>query len=245
VPSDWDARSYDRVSDPQAQWALEVMARIEGSPARILDAGCGSGRVTQMLLERFPAAVVLAVDSSETMLEQAAARLRPFAERTTIVRADLTRPLPVDDPVDVVFSNAVFHWIRDHDALFRTLAAVLRTGAQLVAQCGGAGNVGRLIDATRGLGPEPQPATFPGVDDTRINLARAGFAEARVWLNDDPFTFETREEFEEYLRVVCVRCHLDLMPEAERAGFVRAVADRLPELTVDYVRLNIVARRAA
>lgn len=243
--SDWDAAAYDRVSDPQERWALQIIERIDGTPTRILDAGCGSGRVTELLLQRFPKTSVVAVDSSATMLEQARERLAPYDERIEVVHADLTRRLPVDGTVDVVFSNAVFHWIADHDALFNVLAAVLTAGGQLVAQCGGVGNVRRLLEATEGLAPQPPGrSNFAGVKETRDRLARAGFTGANVWLNDDPFRFATREAFEEYLRVVCVRCHLDLLPADEHQAFVRAVADRLPDMTADYVRLNIVARRA-
>jgi trans-aconitate 2-methyltransferase len=246
VPSDWDAKSYDRVSDPQERWALEIIERIEGSPSRILDAGCGSGRMTALLLDRFPQCSVVAVDASPAMLNQARENLRVYGERVAIVHADLTGRLPVDEPVDTVFSNAVFHWIQDHDALFRALAGVLGARGQLVAQCGGVGNVRRLLEATQGLAPQPPGrSNFAGVEETRHRLAQAGFTDVQVWLNDDPFRFETREAFEEYLRVVCVRCHLDLLPADEREPFVRAVADRLPDMTADYVRLNVVARLAA
>jgi len=119
VPSDWDAASYDRVSDPQARWAVRVIERIEGSPARILDAGCGTGRVTEMLLARFPEAHVIGVDASNTMIAEAERR---FAGRVELINADLVNPLPLDEPVDAVFSNAVFHWISDHDALIANLA---------------------------------------------------------------------------------------------------------------------------
>src|SRR5581483_1490358 len=154
--------TYDRVSDPQARWAVKVIERIEGSPARILDAGCGSGRVTQMLLERFPEAHVIGVDASQAMLEEAARRL---GQRVELIHADLLNPLPLDEPVDAVFSNAVFHWIGDHDGLFRTLAAALRGDGQLVAQWGGKGNVRRLLEAADATGvPGPHPRTFVGAE---------------------------------------------------------------------------------
>ncbi len=234
--SDWDAATYDRVSDPQAQWARVVIDRIEGAPARILDAGCGSGRVTELLVERFP--VVIAVDASQTMVEQARARL---GDRAQVLQRDLTEPLGIE-PVDVVFSNAVFHWIDDHPKLFANLAYVLRPGGQLVAQWGGFGNIENLLEVTRRFGPQPYEKNFATAEETASRLRDAGFTEVRTWLEDAPSTFPTREAFVEYLRTVCLRCHLDLLPPDEQEDYLREVADVLPDRRVDYVRLNAIAR---
>jgi trans-aconitate 2-methyltransferase len=246
VPSDWDAVSYDRISDPQARWALEVIERLEGAPTSILDAGCGSGRVTELLLRRFPGSHVVGVDASENMLSEARRRLEPFADRVTFVRTDLTDPTAAIGPVDAIFSNAVFHWIGDHDALFANLAAVLRPGGQLVAQWGGSGNVARLLDVVATLGASsPPPPHFATAAETTVRLEAAGFRHVSTWLHPAPTQFQTREIFEEYLRTVCLRCHLDLVGADEADAFVRAVADRLPDRTIDYVRLNAQARRSA
>jgi len=78
VTRDWDAATYDRVSAPQVEWARAVLERLplEGHET-VLDAGCGSGRVTQMLLERLPRGHVIAVDSAPSMVEHARAALDP------------------------------------------------------------------------------------------------------------------------------------------------------------------------
>ena len=244
MPSDWDAKSYDRVSDPQARWAEDVLERIEGSASVVLDAGCGTGRVTELLLDRFPSADVIAVDVSSAMIEQARRRLERYGNRVTLVQQSLLQPIPFT--VDAVFSNAVFHWIDDHDRLFENLASALAPGGQLVAQWGGRGNVARLFEVVDRLGiPGPHPRTFATAEETAERLRSAGFTDVRTWLNDEAAVFETRGAFEEYLQTVCLRCHLDLLAEAERDAFVRRVADGVPERVVDYVRLNAVARRAA
>jgi trans-aconitate 2-methyltransferase len=137
---DWDASTYERVSGPQVEWAARVLHRL---PLRgdetVLDAGCGSGRVTQMLLERLPRGHVVAVDAAPSMVEAARAAL---GDRATVLLSDLTE-LEVDEPVDAAFSNAVFHWIPDHARLFARIHAALRPGGRLIAQCGGAGNIAR------------------------------------------------------------------------------------------------------
>jgi trans-aconitate 2-methyltransferase len=138
VKRDWDAATYDRIADPQLRWGTAVLERLELDGAgTVMDAGCGSGRVTELVAERFPSARIVALDGSSSMIEQARGRLERFGDRVTFVLADLMRPLPVAEPADAVFSTATFHWVPDHDALFANLAGAMRPGARLVAQCGG------------------------------------------------------------------------------------------------------------
>ncbi len=138
---DWDAATYHRISEPQVTWGRRVLDRL---PLRgdetVLDAGCGTGRLTAELLERLPRGRVLALDNSPAMLAAAREYLAPrFGDRVSFVLADLQeladRPLP--EPVDAIFSTAAFHWVLDHPRLFRGLYRALRPGGRLVAQCGG------------------------------------------------------------------------------------------------------------
>ena len=244
---DWNAASYDRVSGPQASWAQAVLERL---PLRgdetVLDAGCGSGRVTRLLIDRLPRGHVVAVDSSQAMVDHALAALDPA--RATVLRADLAA-LELEEAVDAVFSNAVFHWIQDHDALFERLYAALRPGGRLVAQCGGKGNVERFHAAAREVGArEPYaghlagwkgPWMFAGAEETAERLADAGFAEIRTWLEPYPVTPPDPAGF---LRTVCLGPHLEQLPEELRAGFVDAVCERCGT-ELDYVRLNIDAKK--
>jgi trans-aconitate 2-methyltransferase len=247
---DWDAQTYERISDPMFGWGLEVLDRLplEGSET-VLDAGCGSGRVTAKLLDRLPHGHVVAVDASPSMVEQARAALDP--ERTVAFAADLL-DLELDEPVDAAVSTAVFHWIPDHDRLFERLHAALRPGGRLEAQCGGAGN----LDGFHGAGlatvaaEEPFALHFDGWDgpwnfsspqSAAEALERAGFVDVVCWLEGrsvqppDPRSF---------LRVVCLGHHLERLPEDLRDPFVDRVLDRVGQpVELDYVRLNISARR--
>ena len=73
---EWDASTYQRISDPMTAWGERVLGRLElRGDESALDAGCGTGRVTRMLAERLPRGRVLAVDASAAMVEEAAARL--------------------------------------------------------------------------------------------------------------------------------------------------------------------------
>lgn len=247
---DWDAETYDRVSDPQVAWAGPVLDRLAlAGDEAVLDAGCGSGRVTRMLLDRLPRGRVVAVDTAPSMV--AAAR-RALGDRAEVIEADLV-DVVLDEPVDAVFSNAVFHWVPDHDALFRCLHAALRPRGRLVAQCGGAGNVERFLAAAREVSArEPfaahlagweGPWNFSTAEATRDRLERAGFEDVEAWLEPNPVVPEFPDE---YLRTVCLGHHLERLPSEVRDSFVRAVAERCGQpLELDYVRLNIDARRPA
>jgi trans-aconitate 2-methyltransferase len=245
-PGDWDASTYDRIADPMHRWGLAVLDRLVLSGDElVLDAGCGSGRVTEALAERLPRGRVIALDASSSMLDAARGRLSRFGDRIRFVQADLGRPLPVGEPVDAILSTATFHWVPDHDALFRNLAAVLRPGGRLVAQCGGAGNIASLERIVHDLGlPDPGRVHFEQPLDTAARLEAAGFGNVEVWLTDEPTTLEPGAPLETYLATVCLREHLALVPPADRERVVRAVATAMPEPVLDYVRLNILAVRA-
>ena len=246
MSSEWDAETYDRVADPQFRWGAAVVDRLElEGDETVLDAGCGSGRVTELLARRLPRGRVVALDGSTAMLETARRRLAPFGERITFVHADLLDPLPLAEPVDAVLSTATFHWVSDHDALFANLAAVLRPRGRLVAQCGGAGNLATVVRALEELGAAPFTGkVFATPERTEERLRAAGFAQAECWLHAEPTPFETLEALETFLRTVVLRDHIRSMTDGEAGAFAHAVAARLPRLELDYVRLNIGARLA-
>lgn len=243
--SGWLGASYDRISAPHAAMGAPALDRLElRGDEHVLDAGCGSGRLTEVLVGRLPHGRVVAVDGSASMLEEAARRLARFGDRVTYVEADLGRPpLPLVGEVDAIMSTATFHWILDHDALFRGLADVLKNGGQLSFQCGGEGNGAAMIEAARAEGVETADSFhFAAVDDTLDRLDRAGFRDARAWLVPETIDFDSRDDMLDYIVTPYLRPATGL-PEPELERLAAAIADRLGALTIDYVRLNVTARR--
>src|SRR5262245_30503434 len=181
----WDAPAYDRVSNPHVQWGDAVVARLAlDGHERVLDAGCGTGRVTELLLARLPRGHVVALDGSPEVLAEARRRLAASVDRVEFVRADLRRALPVQPVVDATCWTGTFHWVPHHVGLFQQLAAVVRPGGQLVVPCGGHGNIASVQAAMTASGDTwPGPWHFATVEATRARLAAAGFSTRDVWLS--------------------------------------------------------------
>ncbi len=243
MPRDWDAAAYDRLPVPMTEWGTTVLGWLElRGDERVLDAGCGTGKVTVMLRDRLPEGAVIALDGSSSMIEQARSRLGE--DRVEFVVADLLAPLPVLPPVDAILSTATFHWILDHDRLFANLAAVLRPGGQLAAQCGGVGNIASVEAALRAMGEDFQGhKLFASPEATRQRLEAAGFIDVQTWLHQEPTTLADGD-LEPYLEAICLGDHVEGMTREQRRAFVHEVATRMPDRVIDYVRLNIRARRA-
>jgi trans-aconitate 2-methyltransferase len=248
---DWDAKTYDRVSSPQLEWGRKVLDRLVlNGDETVLDAGCGSGRVTALLLERLPEGRVVAVDGSPSMVEKARDALGD--ERVDYMVSDLLE-LELPEPVDAVLSTATFHWVLDHPRLFERLHAALRPGGQLVAQCGGEGNIERFLsEVEEVMADEPfaeqfadweRPWQFAAPAGTALALGDAGFGDVECWLEPGGVVLEDPRDF---VTTVCLSPHLDHLPQDLHDQLVDAVIERSgTPLSLDYVRLNMNARRPA
>jgi trans-aconitate 2-methyltransferase len=248
MPSQYrDGATYDRISAPLERIGREVLERLQlNGEETVLDAGCGSGRVTQALLERLPSGHVIGVDGSTGMLDAARARLGSSVE---LIHQDLEALDLGERHVDAIFSTATFHWLRDHARLFARLRAALRDGGQLVAQCGGSGNTAELVAATDAVGNQESfsahlggwdgPWNFVDPDETAERLRDAGFDEIRTWLVSKPPPYE---DLREWLVTNALSAHTARLPHDLREPFVDAVADELgPDPKISYIRLNIDA----
>jgi trans-aconitate 2-methyltransferase len=243
-PRDWNATSYDSISAPQQEWGVTVVERLElRGDETVLDAGAGTGRVTEMVLERLPRGRVIAVDGSPSMCETARERLPP--DRVSVICSDLL-DLELDETVDAIVSTATFHWIHDHDALFARLRATLRDGGQFVAQCGGQGNIDRVRRIGEAVAAREEYAAhlagmgpvwnYADPESTRQRLENAGFEVSACWLQPVSVTPPAPREF---LETVIFGPYLDRLPASLHRDFIDAAAAEIGEpLVLDYVRLN-------
>jgi ubiquinone/menaquinone biosynthesis C-methylase UbiE len=260
--AEWNAEIYHRVSNPHVTWGAKV---LEDLPLRgdetVLDAGCGSGRLTAELLERLPNGHVIALDQSQNMLAAARENLVPrYGDRVTFVQADLQdlTTYQLGEPVDIIFSTASFHWVKDHPRLLANLFAVLNPGGWLVAQCGGGANLAALLSRAAELMATPRYAPFFAdwsgpweyADDrtTANRLRDAGFVDVETSLEEAPTRLADAATFREFLTTVIFGAHLARIPDEDlREGFVDHLTDLAavddPPFFLDYWRLNLRGRR--
>jgi trans-aconitate 2-methyltransferase len=241
------------VSEPQFAWGKRVLDRLAlRGDETVVDAGCGAGRLTELLAQRVPRGHVTALDRSAAMVAQTRARLAPLGDRVAFVCDDVASYVSIP-PVDVVFSTATFHWVRDHDHLFMSIFASLKPGGRLVAQWGGGPNLARLRGRAAALQASERFArhfvgweeftNYRSPDDDEASLRRAGFANVRVWLEAAPARFEDAAAFREFVSIVNLRENLARLPEeADRRAFLDAIVDAAakdaPAFELDYWRLN-------
>jgi trans-aconitate 2-methyltransferase len=199
--------------------------------------------VTQALRERLPCGHVIALVASPSMIAVAVERLG--ADRIKYVTHDLVDPIPID-PVDAILSTATFHWVPDHDRLFANLAAVLRPRGQFAAQCGGWGNLERVNTAAERAAGIDLLATkiYATPEETWTRMEAEGFVDIETWLTEAPVELPPGE-LESYLRTVILSGEVARRTPEDADELVHAVAVELGEPAIDYVRLNILARKEA
>jgi trans-aconitate methyltransferase len=256
---EWNSEAYHRLSRPQFEWGLKVLDRL---PLRgdetVADAGCGSGKVTAKLLERLPRGRVVAMDLSENMLQTAREHLAPkFPGQVFFITADL-HDIPLDGVLDAIFSTAAFHWLPDHDRLFRSLVRALKPDGWLEAQCGGGPNLARVRQRATALMASAEyssffagwspPWQYPDDITTAKRMRSAGFVEIKTWLEEAPATLADAAEYKEFLATVTLHRHIARIPDpALRQRFMdelaRQAASDSPPFTLDYWRLNLSGRK--
>jgi trans-aconitate 2-methyltransferase len=261
APREWNAPTYHRVSNPQFTWGQAVLDRLAlRGNERVLDVGCGTGRLTELLAERLPHGHAIGIDQSANMLTTARTAMRASVRgRVAFLHADAAA-LPIAGAADAIFSTATFHWVLDHPRLFRSLFTALRPGGRLVAQCGGGPNLERQHRRADALMRTPayapffaawtEPWEFADAETTRARLTTAGFVEIAASVVAAPVVQADRAAFVEFVTHVIFRPHLACLPDDRaRTAFVDALAslaaaDPIP-FELDYWRLDVDATRPA
>ena len=259
APREWNAASYHRVATPHLSWGRTVLARLPTlGDETVIDAGCGTGRLTAELMEALPHGRVLALDQSANMLAVAHDYLTPrFGDRVSFHQVDL-QTLALDQVAGAIFSTATFHWLPDHPRLFANLWRALRPGGHLVAQCGGGPNLAALRTRADVLMASPPfaaafagwsgPWEFADAPVTADRLRAAGFSEVKTSLEAAPAVLPDAASYTEFLTSVIFGTHLARLPdEPSRAAFIASLTTQAasddPPFSLDYWRLNLSGRR--
>ena len=255
---EWNSTVYHRLSHPQVSWGKKVLSRLRlRGDEVVLDAGCGTGLLTADLLEALPRGRVVGVDLSQNMLKGAREHLLPrFRGRVGLVAGHFLQ-LPFRRSFDGIVSTAAFHWVLDHDELFRELHSVLMPGGWLEAQCGGGPNTLRLRERANALAAMPkfavffegfhEPWLYQNAEDAATALQRAGFVDVETSLEAAPTVLESADQYSEFVRNIILRVHLENLPtEQDRSEFMALLTEQAraddPPFLLDYWRLNLRGR---
>jgi trans-aconitate methyltransferase len=254
---EWNSNVYHRLSAPQVSWGKKVLARLKlCGDERILDAGCGTGRLTAELLESLPRGRVVGIDLSQNMLRSASEHLATFSDRLRLIACDLLH-LPFEHAFDGIVSTAAFHWVLDHDLLFQNLRRALVPGGWLEAQCGGGPNLATLRNRANELAVTPafekfftgfrEPWLYQNAEEAADSLRRAGFVDVETSVEPAPTLLDNAGHYSEYVRNIILRRHLQNIPdESAREKFIQGLTEQArkddPPLLLDYWRLNLRGR---
>lgn len=254
---EWNSAVYHRLSGPQVSWGKKVLSRLRlRGDEVVLDAGCGTGRLTADLLEALPRGRVVGVDLSQNMLGLAREHLAQFGARVSLAACDLLH-LPFENQFDGIVSTAAFHWVLDHERLFENLRRALVPGGWLEAQCGGGANLASLRKRADQLAATPEFARFfAGFREPWLyqdeaaaaeSLSRAGFVDVETSVEAAPTVLSGAQEYREFVRNIILRQHLENIPsEQGRTEFMEKLtaqaAEDDPPFLLDYWRLNLRGR---
>lgn len=258
---EWNAAAYHRLSGPQVSWGQTVLSRLRlRGDESVLDAGCGTGRLTSELLEALPRGRVIGVDLSQNMLRSAREHLATqFGARLSLVACDLLR-LPFDHAFDAIVSTAAFHWVLDHDKLFANLRRALAPEGWLEAQCGGGPNLVNLRKRVNELAVSAQfasffvdfrePWLFQDAEGAAERLRRTGLVDIETSIEAAPTVLDSAAQYSDFVRNIILCRHLENIPSEElqaefMAELTRQAAGDHPAFSLDYWRLNLRGRAPA
>ncbi len=248
---DWDAQEYAQYSRAQKIWAEELIETLSlHGTEDILDLGCGDGKVTA-LLAKATQGHVLGVDKNESMIALAQKSYTNIAFQVM----DATT-LHFDNAFDVVFSNAVLHWVDDHEAVARGIYRALKPHGKIMLQFGGYGNAERILEIMDDMIEKKYkryfhdfkfPYSFPHSRTYTKILEEAGFKDVDARLIAKDMIHENLECFKGWIRTTWFP-YVHRLPTTMREPFIDAFAqayvDRVPQGTkihVDMVRLEVNA----
>ena len=260
---EWDAQAYERHSEGQLKWALELMGKIHWTGKEsVIDLGCGDGKVTARLAGRVPRGRVLGIDSAPPMIDLAVQKYPPSAHPNLAFRQMDVRDLDFQEEFDVAFSNAALHWVKDQRRVLIRVAKALRPGGRIQFQMGGAGNA-RLVLAVldKLVVQERWQQWFTGFDfpygfyhprDYDAWLREAGLKPLRNELVPKDMIHNGPEGLAGWIRTTWLP-YIDRLPQVEREPFIQALCDEYIErhppddagqVHVPMVRLEVEAVRA-
>lgn len=246
---EWNSTLYDNKHDFVAEYGKGLLEFVpDNMNQKILDLGCGTGTLTAQLSHL--AHTVIGVDSSSNMIEKAQSQF----QNIKFMQCDALA-LPFENEFDVVFSNAVFHWIDDHDTLLKNIYKALKKDGMLICELGAVGNIAAIENAfsqcSERLGYEYRPKfNFPTVETFERHLKDNGFQIDSIYDYDRPTVLKDGEQGLSNWMKQFFASELALMPEAVQNEIIDSVEKLTKgalwngrEWVADYRRLRAIAHK--
>ena len=232
----WDPEDYERSSSAQYRWAIDLVSRLVlRGDERVLDIGCGDGRITAELAARVPNGEVLGIDLSREMVDFA--RVKHSAETCSNLAfqwGDATE-LDFNEGFDLVVSFACLHWVKDHLPVLKGIGRSLVPSGRVLLQFGGKGNAEEILAITEDLIRDDRwsgyfkgfsfPYHFYGPVEYKYWLKQAGLKARRVNLVPKDMIQEGKKGLEGIIRNTWLP-YTERLPERLRSSFISEIADR-------------------
>ena len=232
----WDPGDYHCHSSAQQGWARELIAKLQlKGDERVLDIGCGDGKMSAEIAENVPRGRVVGVDSSEAMIRFACQAYPPEQHPRLSFKVRDARDLGFNREFDLVYSNATLHWIVDHRPVLAGVARALVPGGRALLQMGGQGNAAAILGLLDAMSQEarwspylkgfPCPYGFHAPSTYRPWVEAAGLRAERLELIDKDMTQLGPEGLAGWMRTTWLP-YLERIDEKLRLEFVTAVVER-------------------
>ena len=235
MPADlkWNAEDYAKNSRAQLEWARELIPKLKLDDSDyVLDIGCGDGKISACLAQLVPHGTVVAIDSSENMIEFASGSFFPAQNPNLKFLCMDATDIKLTRQFDVVFSNAALHWVEDHNAVLRGVRSCLNPGGRILFQMGGCGNSADVLKIFRELTQHPRwrqyycgftsPYHFYRVEDYESWLPANGFRKRRIELIPKDMRHPGTEAFGGWLRTTWFP-YTDRLPHELRETFLQEI----------------------
>ena len=232
---EWDAGQYAKHSSAQEKWAKELLAklRLKGNE-KILDLGCGDGRITAEISRMVPGGMVVGIDNSEPMIRLANEKYTDTKNQKLVFYVMDAKGINFDNEFDIVFSNAALHWVDDHKQVLQGINRSLKPGGRFLIQTGGTGNAAAAFEVLKEMADKEEwmpylkgaelPYNFMSDKDYKALIPETGFKPIRIELLKKDMVHEGTEGFKGFIRTTWLP-YTSRIPEEKRERFISETAD--------------------
>ena len=232
----WNAKDYEKNSGAQQKWARELIAHLNLTGVEdILDLGCGDGKVTEEIARLVADGSVVGVDNSTQMIDLAKEKYSQSKHLNLSFQVMDASYLSFEGCFDVVFSNAVLHWVKNHKPVIDGVYKSLKVGGKILLRMGGKGDAEGILSIINEVKASDKwaqyftgfefPYTFLGVDDYHVLLKEAGFSINRVELIPKDMTHDGKSGLEGWVRTTWLP-YTGRIPKEKREVFIEEVCSK-------------------